>query len=201
MKVYILDEEFELDNKIESIEEIFEYIKQALEETEYNFSYMIVDGEEVHDEFELYLEGKIKTIDEVKIIMLTRKEIVRDNLFTIEEYISRAIPIIKDLANNFYKQPSNEDWNQIGQLFEGIGFIFHTLESVDSMENLEEIIGNYQIWNEYAVLVKSLNSVLVDFDKAVEDKNTGLIGDLLSSKVVPVFETMKEKLNILLEVK
>ena len=94
MKLFILDEVFELENKVKSVEEIFDYIKQALEETEYHFSYMIIDGEEIHDEFELYIEDNIRFIEEIKVIMLTTKDIVKDNLLTISEYVERAIPII-----------------------------------------------------------------------------------------------------------
>lgn len=197
MKLFILKETFELDNKMESVEKIFDYIKQVLDETEYNFSYMIVDGEEVHDEFEIYLGDNIKFIEEVKIVMLTLREMIRENLITIDEYIGRSIPIIKSLSDKFYKEPSVDDWKQIGELFEGMGFIFHTLESIDSMDNLNEIVSNYEVWNEYVKEVKSLDEVIKELHSAIENNDTVLIGDMLSYEIVPVFEKMKEKLEVL----
>lgn len=199
MKLFILEETFELENNIGSVEKIFDYIKQALDETEYNFSYMIIDGEEIYDEFEIYLEDNIKFIEEVKVIMLTTKEVVRDNLITIYEYVGGGIPLISSLADKFYREPEKDDWNQLGELFEGIGFIFHTLESVDSMENLNEIVSNYEVWNEYVSEVKSLNEVINELNSAVENKDTVLIGDLLSYEIVPVLEKMKEKLHVLVK--
>lgn len=197
MKLYILKETFELDNKKESIEQIFDYIKQAIEETEYNFSYMIVDGEEVHDEFEIYLEDNIKSIDDIKVVMLTMKEMIADSLQTIHEYVEGSIPIINDLGDGFYKQPNSEDWEQIKDLFEGIGFIFDTLQNIDNMKNLNEVVTSYEVWNEYAVEVKSLAGILNELNSAMENGNTALIGDLLSNKIVPVFEKMRTKLGIL----
>lgn len=197
MKLLILDETFELENKRSSIEEIFEYIKQALEETDYNFSYMIVDGEEIYDEFEFYLEDNIKFIEEVKIVMLSTKDIVRDNLITIDEYVERAGPIINSLADKFYREPDTDSWSEISELFEGIGFIFHTLETIDGMDNLNEIVPDYEAWNEYVVKVRSLDDVIKELSSAVENKDTVLIGDLLSYEIVPVFEEMKDKLNTL----
>lgn len=199
MKLFILDETFELENNIGSVEEIFDYIKQALEETEYNFSYMIVDGEEIHDEFEIYLEDNIKFIEEVKIVMLTTKDMVRDNLLTIYEYVGGAIPIINSLADKFYREPSVDDWNQISGLFEGIGFIFHTLESVDSMGNLNEIVPDYEVWNEYVKEVKSLEDILKELEAGIKNSDTVLTGDLLSYEIVPIFEKMKEKLDTLVK--
>lgn len=198
MKLFILKETFELDNKIESVEKIFDYIKQAIDETEYNFSYMIVDGEEINDEFELYLEDNIKFIEEVKVVMLTLKEMVRDNLITIDEYVERGIPIINGLSDKFYREPDVDDWKQISELFEGIGFIFHTLESIDNMENLNEIVSDYEVWNEYVSEVKSLDGVLKELNLAIENVDTVLIGDLLSYEIVPVFEKIREKLNVLI---
>lgn len=199
MRLFILEEVFELDNKMESVEEIFDYIKQALDETEYNFSYMIVDGREIYDEFEIYLEDNIKSIEQVKIVMLTTKEVVMDNLITIDAYVERAIPIIKKLADKFYKQPAEDDFKQIGELSEGIGFIHHTFNSIDSMENLNEIVPNYEVWNEYAKEVKTLEELVKQLSHSVKNKELVSIGDLLSSEIVSVFEKMNKKLGILVD--
>ena len=201
MKLLILKETFELENKIESVEKIFDYIKQAIDETEYNFSYMIVDGKEINDEFEIYLEDNIKSIDEVKVVMLTVKEMIRDNLIIIDDYVDRAIPIVTSLSDKFCKEPEVEDWKQISELFEGIGFIFDTLESIDNMENLNEIVSDYKVWNEYVSEVKSLDDILKKLNLAIENDDTDLIGSVLSGEIVPVFKKMKEKLSILVATK
>lgn len=197
MKLYILDKTFELDGDAESVEKIFDHIRDAIADTEYNFSHIIVDGEEIHNDFEIYIEDNIKNIDEIKVVMLTVKEIVRENLLTIDEYIKRATPLINDLSDKFYREPTSEDWTQLSELLGAISFIFETLESIDSMNNLNEIVSNYEVWNEYAREVKSLNEILIDLNSAIENKDTVLIGDLLSYEIIPVFENMKEKLNVL----
>ena len=197
MKLFILDKTFELENKIESVETIFDNIKQALEETEYNFSYMIVDGEEVHNEFELYLEDNIKSVDEVKVVMLSTKEVIRENLVTIDEYVESAIPIISNLADRFQKGSDSDNWDQISELFEGIGFIFYTLESIDTMENTDEIVPNYSAWNGYVSEVRTLEEILKELNIAVENKDEVSISELLTSKVVPIFEKIKVKLESL----
>lgn len=199
MKLFILEETFELENKTESVEEIFNYIKQALDETDYNFSYMIVDGEEIYDEFEFYLEDNIKFIEEVKVVMLSTKDLILDNLLTIHDYLDGAIPILDKLSDSFYKEPTSEDWQLLNDLFEGIGFIFHTLYSIDEMENLNEILPNYEIWNEYVDETKSLDDVLKELESGMNNGDTVLIGDLLSYEIAHRFEKMKEKLESLVK--
>lgn len=200
MKVFILDKEFELENKIESVEKIFDRIKDVLEETEYNFSYFIADGEEIHNEFEIYLEDNIKSISELRVVMLSTKDIVLENLVTIDEYLDRAIPIINDLADSFNRGADADDWNHISELFEGIGFILYTLESIDTMQNTDEIVSNYSVWNEYVSEVKSLEEMLKKLNTAVEDKNETLISELLTLQIIPAFKGMKEKLDVLVAI-
>lgn len=199
MKLYILEEEFDLDNNIESIEEIFDYIKQALEETDYNFSYMRIDGEDIYDEFEIFLEDNIKSIKKVETIMLTTKEIIINNLLTINEYVEGAVPIINSLANNFYEKPESGDWKQLTQLTEGIGFILHTFENINTMENLNEIIDNYKVWNNYSKQVKLLDETVKKLTLATENKDNILISKLLTNEIIPIFKKIKEKLDILVK--
>lgn len=199
MKLYILEEEFDLDNNIESIEEIFDYIKQALEETDYNFSYMRIDGEDIYDEFEIFLEDNIKSIKKVETIMLTTKEIIINNLLTINEYVEGAVPIINSLANNFYEKPESGDWKQLTQLTEGIGFILHTFENINTMENLNEIIDNYKVWNNYSKQVKLLDETVKKLTLATENKDNTLISKLLTNEIIPIFKKIKEKLDILVK--
>ena len=198
MKLYILNETFELGNTEESIEQVFEYIRQAIEETEYNFSYMIVDGEEIYDEFEIYLEDNLKSIKEVKVAMLTNKEIVTDNLYNINNYLKSAIPIMNDLSNNFYKEPSAENWKQASNLMEEISYIIYIRESIDDMGGLSELVSNYYAWNDYTIQVGKLNCVPEEFRLALENVDTDKIGDMISSKVVTAFEKMHTKLEALL---
>lgn len=198
MKLYILDETFEIGNAEESIEQIFEYIKQAIEETEYNFSYMIIDGEEVSDEFEIYLEENLKTIKEVKVIMMTNKEIVDDNLYNINNFLKSAIPIIDTLSDNFSKEPSAQDWKLASNLIEEIRYIIYIRESIDDMGSLSELVCNYYAWNDYSIQVSKLNNVPEEFRKALEEVDTKKIEDIISSKITPAFKEMNTKLDTLL---
>ncbi len=167
MKLFILDETFELENKIESVETIFD---------------------------------NIKSVDEVKVVMLSTKAVIRENLVTIDEYVERAIPTMNNLADRFQKGADLDDWDHISELFEGIGFIFYTLESIDTMGNLDEIVPNYSAWNGYVLEVKSLEEVLKELNIAVENKDETSISELLTSKVVPVFEKIKRKLESLVSI-
>ncbi|AFS77330.1 hypothetical protein Curi_c02500 [Gottschalkia acidurici 9a] len=200
MKIYILDKEVVLENKLESIETIFNMINEALYENEkdYNFSYMIIDGKDIYDEFEYYIEDNIKNISEIKVIVLTLKELIQDNIVTTKDYIDRAIPSLNKLSERFHTEPREEDWHEIGDLFEGVGWLLESYQNIDSLEDLNNIISSYEIWNEYVKEVRSLNDLLIEIEQAMKNNNITNIGDLLSQKIVPIFKKMNEKLESLL---
>ncbi len=199
MKLYILNETFELGNTEESIEQVFEYIRQAIEETEYNFSYMIVDGEEVDDEFEIYLEDNLNSIKEVKIVMMTNKEIVEVSLCNINNFLKSVIPVMKTLSDNFYKEPSAEDWELASNLVEEVRYIIYIRESMDDTGSLSALISNYYAWNDYKTQVSTLNNITEEFRLALEQVDTDKIGDMIASEIIPAFEKMNIQLDVLLE--
>ena len=199
MKLYILNETFELGNTEESIEQVFEYIRQAIEETEYNFSYMIVDGEEVDDEFEIYLEDNLNSIKEVKIVMMTNKEIVEVSLCNINNFLKSVIPVMKTLSDNFYKDPSAEDWELASNLVEEVRYIIYIRESMDDTGSLSALISNYYAWNDYKTQVSTLNNITEEFRLALEQVDTDKIGDMIASEIIPAFEKMNIQLDVLLE--
>lgn len=199
MKLFILNETFELGNTEESIEQVFEYIRQAIDETEYNFSYMIVDGEEIYDEFEIYIEENLKSIKEVKVKMLTNKEIATDNLENINNYLKAVIPMMETLSNNFYNQPDAKNWEQVNNLIEEVSYIKYIRETIDDMGSLSELVSNYYAWHEFTIQVGKLNIVPEQYRLALENVDTQKIGDMISTQIKPAFEIMHDKLETLLE--
>ena len=69
---------------------------------------------------------------------------------------------------------------------------------INSIENSNEIAIDYEIWNEYAHEVSKLNNIIPELENAIVSKDNILIGDMLLYEVVPVFENITEKLNLLI---
>lgn len=199
MKLFILNETFELGNTEESIEQVFEYIRQAIDETEYNFSYMVIDGEEIYDEFEIYIEENLKSIKEIKVKMLTNKEITTDNLENINNYLKAVIPMMETLSDNFYNKPDAKNWEQASNLVEEVRYIRYIRETIDDMGSLSELVSNYYAWNEFATQVGKLNIIPEQYRLALENVDTEKIGDIISTQIKPAFEIMHDKLEVLLE--
>lgn len=124
-------------------------------------------------------------------------EVVNDVLLTANSYVENGIPLIKKLADSFYQQPDRDAWQRLTDLFEGMGWIMETLTQIDSINNLKDIVNDYEIWNEYVQAVSALNEIVPELETALESSDNILIGDLLLYEVTPIFEDMLTKLQIL----
>lgn len=198
MNVSILEKKIELENKKEAIARLFDEINKEENEGIYNFSYMIVDGVDVFNDFEIYLEDNISYIEEIEVIMLTVKELVKENLKTVNDYIKNTKTQVIKLSDEFYTELKPESWLKLVDLFEGMDWIIESFKKVDSMKNVGDIASDYEIWNNYAKTICSMNETLKEFEEAIVNKDSMLIADLLIYGVVSEFENMSKDLECLI---
>ncbi|KNF09642.1 hypothetical protein CLPU_2c00930 [Gottschalkia purinilytica] len=197
MRLYILDKEFEINNDRNAFIQIANIVEDVTKGTEYKFGHMIIDGEIIYN-YQEYIEDNIKKIEEIKIATRTMKELVKEILISINEYVSRAIPEINKLSSEFYRETSEESWTKLSQLFEGVNFMVESFKSIEDVGNLNDIISDYEIWNEYVKEIYSLNEVITKIKILMESNDVTSIGDILSHEIVTIFENMKEKLEKLI---
>ena len=60
---------------------------------------MIIDGEPIYENFDMYIQDNIDNIDNINIIARTLKEFAEDILYSTYEYIQEAIPQLESLCN------------------------------------------------------------------------------------------------------
>lgn len=129
------------------------------------------------------------------------ENLIQETLGSTYDYIKNAIEELNVLADEFYQMPDEKTWIKLTSLFEGIQWIIKTLAQIDSVKNLEKIINDYKIWNEYVQSVTELNQIIPEIEKAMIDQDKILIGDILLYEVKPVFEKMLERLRFLIPAK
>lgn len=126
------------------------------------------------------------------------ENLIQETLGSTYDYIKNAIEELNVLADEFYQMPDEKTWIKLISLFEGIQWIIKTLAQIDSVKNLEKIINDYKIWNEYVQSVTELNQVIPEMEKAMINQDKVLIGDILLYEVKPVFEKMLNNLRFLI---
>jgi len=200
VKIYIENQILKFEKSIKEIDSIFEEIDNIVNKSSKILSHMVIDSIEVYQDYYDYFLDNIRVIEEVKVITLTYKELVDDILNSTLDYLERTPTIIENLADNFYKNPDNQDWQELDNLLDGISWIMTTFSSIDQDKRLKDIIINYEDWNRYAKEIFSLKELLVEFEEALSSNDNVSIADILSYEIVPIFITMKERLVELIDI-
>lgn len=129
--------------------------------------------------------------------MMKIEQLVNETILSTYEYIKNSVNALSVLADEFYSMPDTSTWERLIALFEGIQWLIKSLAQIDGLENLESVIINYSVWNEYVKTVVELGQLIPELEQAMLNKDNVLIGDILLYEIQPVFETMIEKLGFL----
>jgi len=198
MIIHILGKSLEYENKQEVLDTIFKEIDNIVNSANMIFSHLIIDGQEVYNDFYDYFLDNMKNIQEVKVVTRTAKEAFEEILLSTIDYLNRAIPEIEVLSNEFYKTPSRESWGKLGDLLEGIKWIMDTFMIIDADFGLKNIVNSYEDWNIYAEDIYKLNEILIEFEEMLENSDFVSTADILSYEIIPLFNDMKKKLEKLI---
>lgn len=194
MIIYVENQIFEYENRKDNVDKIIQKIYNIVSNNSKIFSYMIIDGIEVYDNFYEYILDNINVIEKVEVITQTYKELVNSVLVSTVNYIERIQSRIEELANSFYKKPSQSSWKDLQDLLDGITWIMNSFAMIDQDNRLRDLVPSYESWNLYAMEVFSLKELLSDFEEALLNKDYVSIADILSYELVSIFKGMNVKL-------
>lgn len=181
MKLIFKETTYELPEV--TIEEIIQKINDILE-NKYYFSHLNINGIEVTEEPELYLENYLTQLETVEIIAIPAKKFINELLLSTDEYLSRAIPVLKTTAEHFYDVAQVSHWYDIHDLLGAIQWLF---AMTDTVGGSDERPAN---WRQMEEEVNKLSDVIKEFEEALENKDQVLIADLLTYEILPIFEDM-----------
>ncbi|MPW24777.1 hypothetical protein GC105_03100 [Alkalibaculum sp. M08DMB] len=197
MYIHIQNEVIEFKNDIQLIEEIFSTINNCLEKESLEFSHLIIDNNSIYDNFYDNFVQNIDNIQKVEVAIKTITDLVNDTLLSTFKYIENAMPLISELAEEFYQKTNEDTWSQLSDMLEGLQWIIETLTNIDEIKDLKTIVNDYSIWNEYVQAVSNLTNIVPELETAMIGKDIILIADILLYEMIAVFENMHAKLKFL----
>jgi hypothetical protein len=152
------------------------------------FSHLVIDSVPIYDDFEDYFVKNMPTIENVEIITKTYEENIWDIIVSTYEYLAKAIEQMDRLADNFYKTPKVQDWNDLANLFEGISWILESTELINTDNRVELPI---ELWRDYNENVVKLLEQVDNLSVAMENDDRVTIADMLSYEIAPIFKALQ----------
>jgi len=187
MELIFQQQTIKYDN-IPTAEVIIEKINGLLEK-DYYFSHFIVDGTEVFENHETYLNKNLDRIGQIEIVAKTVEEFLNDILLSAEDYIKRAIPELRTLAEEFYGNSKSETWDRLDQLLEGLQWLNEMLSVIDDISTTPFN------WEKYLQISSTLNHEIENLSEAIANKDDILIGDIIQYELIPNFEALSKEIQ------
>ncbi|MBB6282005.1 hypothetical protein [Geobacillus subterraneus] len=186
MQLNIFGQTFEYRNDRSELEAMFQKIFCMIAETDRQLSHLVIDGVEVYDDFETYMEERIDSIRTIDVVAVTVEEYIRDVFQTMHSYLMRALPEIERIIDEFYQSPSEDAWMRFEQMLEGIQWIDQALYWL--AEQSKQPLDRQMLAHIRETLAEQLRQLL----QAVEAGDAVLIADLIQYEIKPLWKEMME---------
>ncbi|AMV12278.1 hypothetical protein GT3570_15285 [Geobacillus thermoleovorans] len=190
MQLNIFGQTFEYRNDRSELEAMLQKIFSMVAEADRQLSHLVIDGVEVYDEMEAYIEERIDSIRTIDVVAVTIEEYIRDVFQTMHSYLTRALPEIERIIDEFYQTPSEHTWIRFEQMLEGIQWIDQALYWL--AEHSYDQMDRQTLVHIRETLAEQLRQLL----QAVEAGDTILIADLIQYEVKPLWKDIMEHVKV-----
>lgn len=197
MFIHINNETIEIDYERTRAEEILVIIDTILAQRGVVLGYLIINGKPIYKDFHNFFAEYAETIDNIEIVIEPLKALINDNFSTVYKYLSNAILQVNNLAEEFYRQPNENTWMKLFDLFEGIQWIIESVIKIGKIEDIENSVLDYGVWNQYVQSVGELSEMIKELEPPMVNKDHVLIGDLLIYEIIPVFQKIYGTIGLL----
>lgn len=193
MQLIHKDETMVLQRDATAMQTILEKVSELIEQKDTVFSHLLVDGEEVYENHEQYVNDRIDNIECIEIVTFKTKEMIWETLQSVNNYFERAIPALNDLVDESFEQYTETTWTNIGDLFEGLQWILQFKQFTESAE--EQPAG----WDNFAENFAECEEQFTPMLEAIEAQDTVLISDILAYEIAPAYEELAENVKTMLQ--
>lgn len=183
-----------LEKDEEIIEKITDILTDEMEKTNKVIKSLEIDGLELYQDYFEYILDNLNYIENIKVKLITYKELVGETLVGTIDYLQGAAEEIVPLSEAFYAEPTKEAWDDFSDLLEGINWIISVFNLIDNDKTLIETLPSYEIWNLYAKDILTLNELIPQMNDALNSKDNTLLADLMMYEILPLYEDMREQL-------
>ena len=189
MNLIILDQVVTFKNEITSVKIIMETINQILQTHNCLVSHFLVDGQEIIDDYEDYLNDRIASLNIIEVVVLTKKQWLDEMLITATSYLNHNIPAIQVLIDDFYRGPSSETWLELNNLLEAIQWLAQLVHEI------ENDVTFYQSWDDMLSLSFNFRGLIQGLSEGVINSDPVSIADALNYEILPLFETLTKTIQ------
>lgn len=107
----------------------------------------------------------------------------------ISDYLSRAIPLLKDLPGTLRSSDPMAGLQSIAQATEGLTLILEYLQAAQNLSFQDNNAG------KFAMFEKNLTEVIIQMAAAMEQQDTGLMADVVEYELIERLDELHQEIK------
>lgn len=151
-----------------------------------------VDGASYYDDFEVVIERSFKQLKSFKIFTLSSEEHLMQLIQSIFEYVPRFTSGIREVADSFYGELHEKDWQQFSLVIEGLNWLYQSIEFSTILIKQVRQVNAYE--DPFKTTLQLLEPLLVELETALQNQDYIAVGDLMQYEIAPIFDNIFEVL-------
>ncbi|MFD2705623.1 hypothetical protein [Salibacterium lacus] len=176
-------------HNIDDVEAIDKAVRMELEDTGYFISHLNVDGREVYEKLDIFLQDNAEDIEIVEVVVKTKSEFLNDVLLLLETYLLNVNREVKKIIHEFYTEPVETTWRKFQEFLQGIQWINDSIETVD--QSVEKSFDTA----EFVHNQKEINNHLEELMNAVESNDHISTADIMQFEILPGLEQLQQSIT------
>ncbi len=185
MELWIGNTMTEFENSQTGLEMLLRAVEEAENSSGLILSHLLVDEVAVYDDYWDYLETNLENIRKVQAELKPISELMREILQSTTLYLERSLPTLEKLAESFYSEVNTDTWQDLSDFLEGLQWLVQSIEMMDEVSGLADIVADYEQWNRYSKAVRGLQPIVTELDEPLQHEDYVSVGDVLLYEVIP----------------
>lgn len=181
MMVYMLDNAYHWENHESSIQRLQQEVECVLAEKGYFLKHMIVDGVTLYTDHYQYLADNLDRVERVEVVLITKEELCDEIYSSLNDYLTRSMPLINDLVTELYRGENNRStWQTLAELVEGLQWILQSVHFINDTKR-------DALFPTGEALEESLKTLL----EGMNHSDLTTIGDVIHYEIIPYLESIQ----------
>jgi protein subunit release factor A len=194
MQLWIGNIMTEFENSATGLEMLLQAIEEAVNSSGLILSHLLVDEVAVYDEYWDYLETNLANIQKIKVELQSISELMQDILQSTILYLERSLYALEKLAESFYSEVNSDTWQDLSDFLEGLQWLAQSIEMMDEVSGLADIVADYEQWNRYSKAVRELQPIVAELEEPLQHEDYVSVGDILLYEVIPRMQELLTKI-------
>ncbi|MFU1796325.1 hypothetical protein ACM1RC_20875 [Paenibacillus azoreducens] len=143
-----------------------------------------IDGVQMFNGYESFIVENHEDINQIHIHTKSHQESIQETFQVMGNYLETFIPKSLALADCFYGEVSESQWDEFSQFIDGLNWIVSSLEFIQSISD--------SVNDDIKLVLAELEPVIANLEQSIQNDEHVEMADLIKYELIPIIEPVQQ---------